>query len=221
MKKINTATIEENDNTSGAPIAQDPTILNPTTRGEHIAYWVSQLGSPPMMVLIALTLTSLALSLPRAWVWAGIYICLAVGFPIGYLVWMVRKGKLTDLDVHLREQRGGPMIATLLGLGIAWLVLHFGGAPSYLKLLAGTSLIQTILLAMITLRWKISFHTSTAAGMTVMVLSVLGKPAAPLVITVPLIAWSRVKLRHHTPAQTIAGTALGSAVFLTAILLLG
>lgn len=199
---------------------EDTTVLHPETRGEHIAYWISQIGSPPVMVLAALILTSLTLALPGAWIWVAVYVALALGIPLSCLVWLFRRGKVTDLDVHLREQRRAPMIATLIGLAVGWLVLYLGRAPDYLQLLAGISFVQTLLLGMITLRWKISVHTTTAAGMTITILSIMGLAAAPLVITVPLVAWSRVKLQHHTAAQTIAGTALGSAVSLAAVLLL-
>ena len=192
-------------------------ILKPTTRGEHIAYWISQLGSPPLMALLALLLTAVTLTLPGIWMWAGVYVLLAMIIPLGYLIWLVRRGKVADLDLHLREQRYGPFVVTLTGAALAWGVLTLGGAPQVLRLLAAATGVQTLVVFLITLRWKISVHTSTAAGMTVLVWSVIGKAAAPLVITIPLIAWSRVKLRRHTFWQTVAGIVLGCLIFLIAV----
>jgi membrane-associated phospholipid phosphatase len=34
--------------------------------------------------------------------------------------------------------------------------------------------------------------------------------AAPMMLSVPLVAWARVRLRRHTLAQTLAGAALGT-----------
>ncbi len=201
---------EGNHATSGA-------ILKPTTRGEYIAHWISKLGSPPLVALMALLLTAVTFTLPGIWMWAGVYVLLAMVVPLIYLIWLVRRGKVTDLNLHLREQRQGPFIVTLAGAAAAWVVLTLGGAPQILRLLAAASVAQTLLVFLITLRWKISVHTSTAAGMTVLVWSVVGKAAAPLVITIPLIAWSRVKLRRHTFWQTVAGMVLGCLIFLIAV----
>ena len=192
-------------------------ILKPTTRGEHIAYWISQLRSPPLVALLALLLTAVTLTLPGIWMWAGVYVLLAMIIPLGYLIWLVRRGKVADLDLHLREQRYGPFVVTLTGAALAWGVLTLGGAPQVLRLLAAATGVQTLVVFLITLRWKISVHTSMAAGMTVLVWSVIGKAAAPLVITIPLIAWSRVKLRRHTFWQTVAGIVLGCLIFLIAV----
>jgi len=193
--------------------------LKPTTRGEHIAYWISQLGSPPVMGLLALVLTAVTLCLPRIWLWSLMYVALAMGIPLLYIFWRVRKGKITDMDIQLREQRTGPFLVTILAVTLAAAILRVGHAPDPLVLMAYASLVQLCAIFLITLRWKISVHTSTAAGISVLMLRVVGAAAVPLAITVPLIAWSRVKLGRHTLGQTIAGTALGIGVFLTAVLI--
>ncbi len=194
-------------------------VLKPSTPGEWAAYLISQLCSPPVMALTAVVLTAVTLALPRIWMWVGVYLILGMVIPLGYVVWLVRRGKVTDLDLQLREQRNGPFIVTIAGVSAAWLVMRLGGAPEAFTLMAGASVIQSLLIYLITLRWKISVHTSTAAGMTVLLWSVAGRTAVPLALTLPFIAWSRVKLRRHTPLQTLAGTALGSSIFLIAVLI--
>jgi hypothetical protein len=44
----------------------------------------------------------------------------------------------------------------------------------------------------------------------------LGGAATPLVMTVPLVAWSRVHLQRHTLAQTAAGALLGTIILVVA-----
>lgn len=194
-------------------------VRKPSTRSEWVAYWISNIGSPPMMVLAALVVVASLLSEAAVWRWVGLYVVLALLFPLGYLFYLLQHGQITDLDVQRRDQRPRTMIATLLGLALAWLSFLLGGAPLPFRILASASLVQGLLILLITLRWKISVHTSTAAGMIVLILSVAGLAAAPVVMTVPLIAWSRVKLHRHTFMQTLAGTGLGLGVFLTAVLL--
>jgi membrane-associated phospholipid phosphatase len=68
----------------------------------------------------------------------------------------------------------------------------------------------------ITLWWKISVHSAAAAGVATLIWSLIGA-TLPLLAGVVIIAWSRVRLRRHTVAQTIAGAALGFAIFMVAV----
>ena len=194
-------------------------VLKPSTRGEYLAYGISQLGSPPVMGLFGLIFIAASLTVPGVWLWSGVYVIMAMVAPLLFLIWQVRHGHVTDLDVQLREQRKGSLLVTIAGFGVSWLVMHIGHAPSLLKAMAGAGFVQWLVVFAITLRWKISAHTTSAAGVTMLILRVFGLAAVPLVISIPLIAWSRVKLRRHTLGQTIAGALLGSAVIVGAILL--
>jgi membrane-associated phospholipid phosphatase len=80
-----------------------------------------------------------------------------------------------------------------------------------------TGLAATLL---VTLWWKLSVHTAAASG-TVAILALTFGPALTLTIpTVALVAWSRVRLGDHTPAQTVAGAALGGLVATTVFIAL-
>ena len=194
-------------------------VLKPSTRGEYLAYGISQLGSPPVMGLVGLIVVAASMAVPGVWLWSGVYVLMALVAPMLFLIWQVRHGRVTDLDVQLREQRKGSLLVTIAGFGVSWLLMYIGQAPTLLKTMAGAGFVQWLIVFAITLRWKISAHTSSAAGVTMLILHVFGLAAAPLVISIPLIAWSRVKLRRHTLGQTIAGALLGCAVIVGAILL--
>jgi membrane-associated phospholipid phosphatase len=83
-------------------------------------------------------------------------------------------------------------------------------------LLAGVLWFQMFVIYIITLYWKISVHCATAAGVTTVIWMLLGT-SLPLLLVVPVLAWSRVRLRRHTLCQTIAGSVLGVAIFFAAI----
>ncbi len=206
------ATLEACASITPAEITVDA-ILSPNSWSEHVASFISKVGSPPAIALLGLIFTIVTISMPGAWLWGACYLLLAVLFPMLYILWLFHKGQVTDLDLHLREQRSKPFLVTLLGESLALLVMFLGQAPPPIILLTSATLIQTLLIFFITLRWKISVHTSTAAGITILLWSLSGHPPASLVISIPLIAWSRIKLRRHTLAQTVAGTLLGIVVF--------
>jgi len=185
----------------------------------RLAYAISQVGSPPVLTAAAIALNGSTLSSPRAWGWAGIHILLAVLAPLLYLVWLVRRGLVTDLDVQLRQQRIKPMTFTTVCAGLAWLVLVLGAAPQPMVVLAGALWVQAVVTFAITLRWKVSVHCAAAAGTATVLWFLMGMPL-PLLVGVPLIAWSRARLRRHTLAQIIAGVLLGLTIFLAAFSLM-
>ena len=201
------------------PLTLGDAVLVPRNWSERIAHWISLIGSPPVMGVLSVMLITCATrySIP---VDVGHLLRHHGHRPAAPLSPLVgANGDVTDLDIQLRQQRSRPFLAMMTGQAVAWLLLTAGSAPSPLPMIAGAYLVQTSLILLITLRWKISVHTSTAAGVTVAVWGTLGTVAVPFALTLPLIVWSRVKLRRHTLGQTLAGTALGSGIFLAALLL--
>jgi membrane-associated phospholipid phosphatase len=164
------------------------------------------------MGLFSLALVATTLTFANDWPWLGLYLLLNILTPLSFLVWQLRRGSITDLDIQLREQRRNTLLVTIGGFAFTWLVMLFGGAPPALTLLAGAGMLQWIIIFAITMRWKVSIHSTSATGVAILILRIFGLSAVPLVISIPLIAWSRVKLRHHTPAQTIVGVILGAIV---------
>jgi membrane-associated phospholipid phosphatase len=84
-----------------------------------------------------------------------------------------------------------------------------------LIIIAAALWFQTVAMFTITLWWKISLHAAAAAGAATMAWALLGT-GLPFLLTVPLIAWSRIRLRRHTLAQTVLGALLGFVVFFVA-----
>ena len=180
-----------------------------------LAHCVSQAFSP-VVLTVAMVLWGAALAhVPGAWAWGTVYLAFAIVAPVGYLVLLLRRGQVTDLDVYLRAQRVRPLQVALAFGGVAWLMLAIGGAPGALIILTGALLALSTIYYAVTLRWKISLHTTVAAAATTFAWTMTGL-TLPLLVGVPLVAWSRVRLGRHTMAQTIAGGAAGFLVFLGA-----
>lgn len=201
--------------TQDAPLegALSDTVPEPETPVEYLAFVISLAGSPPMMALYAMVAVALALNTRQTWLWAGLYLLLAVLIPLLFLIVQVQLGNVTDMDIHLREQRQGSLFATTLGSAISWLAMTVGGAHQTVRFMVGLAVAQWLAIYMITLRWKISVHSTTATGIVLFVVWAFGRSLLPALLAVPVIAWSRVKLRRHTPLQTLAGVGLGGALF--------
>jgi membrane-associated phospholipid phosphatase len=185
-------------------------IILPQTGWEYyLARWISHIGSPPVL-FVGMTMLTASLTAEKVWGSTAVYLTLALIIPIAYIIYLVQQGKATDYDVSVRQQRIIPMFVTLGGAAAGWLYFLIVAAPQLLLLVASANLLISLIVAIVTLEWKISVHSATNAAVATLVLAVTGSPV--FFLSIPLIIWSRVRLRRHTLRQTIAGTLLGSMV---------
>lgn len=179
----------------------------------RIAFAISQVASPPMQALAGLVLVGLELRNGTAWAWLGFFLLLTVLAPLFYVLLSIKRGKVSDLDLQTREQRTGPLLVTIGSLTLASLIVWLAGAPRLMVILAFACSAEMVALFLVTRRWKISMHSAAAAGVAVVAWNLLGCAAWPFALVVVLVAWSRVRLRQHSVAQTIFGALLSALIF--------
>lgn len=187
----------------------------------RLAWWITQIGSPPVLGLAGILLVGAALGFGQHWPLLLTYTSLALLLPFGFVLWLLQQGKVSDYNLTQREERFWPMVVSMASALVGWLVLRQMQAPALLLALAATNLAQSVTYFFITLRWKVSIHSAVAAGLAVLGSAVAGGTVWALVLAVPLVAWSRVVLRRHTLAQTVVGAAIGSLFFAFALLFYG
>jgi membrane-associated phospholipid phosphatase len=140
--------------------------------------------------------------------------------PYGIVIAGVHRKRWGDRHLRDRRQRPGPLLTGLASVVAGLAILVVLGAPRELVALVAAMLAGLATALVVTLWWKLSLHTAGAAG-TVAILALTFGPALTLAIpTVALVAWARVRLGDHTPAQTLAGAALGGLVATTVFILL-
>jgi hypothetical protein len=126
--------------------------------------------------------------------------------PTAVTIALFRSGRATTLDLNDRRDRAIPSLVTALGCAMAWYWIWMSGAPRSIADLALGVAVQTALLAGITLRWKVSYHSASAVAL-VMVSRPLGDYGLTLGLSALAvsIAWARVHQRRHTLAQVAVG----------------
>ncbi len=155
--------------------------------------------------------------------WGVLAAALCGGVPAMVIAAGVKSGRFTDRHIGERSQRPW-LIGVIVALVIAALVLLvLLGAPRIMVATVSVMLATLAVTGPVTHWWKISFHTAVAAGSVVVLAHVW--PAAPVYLVggvlVALIAWGRVQIQDHTPAQTAVGVAAGAgATWLTLAALL-
>ncbi|WP_417217794.1 phosphatidic acid phosphatase [Arthrobacter sp.] len=194
------------------PDADAPTTGS-WSAGSRLAWAVTHALSPAVLVGVYLLL--LPLRAPEAsWLQGFVAAVFTVGFPWLFLVWMKRRGSVTDLHVRERSQRWPVFVfaaaSLLIGYG-AEVLLH---APAAVFRAMAVILAGLLVCAVVNLRWKLSVHTAVASLIWLSVFS--GPPwgAAIALLLTMVVGWSRVEVRHHTPTQVLAGAVVGSALFL-------
>ncbi|MBE3010817.1 hypothetical protein IL992_16670 [Microbispora sp. NEAU-D428] len=145
--------------------------------------------------------------------WGALTAALCGGIPLGVLLAGVRSGRFGDKHVKDRAQRP-KLIGLIVALVVTVLALMVMlGAPRLMVAGAAAMLSTLAVTGPVTLWWKISFHTAVAAGGVVMLAWIL--PPVPVytagAVLVAALAWSRVVIRDHTLAQTVAGAIAGGA----------
>lgn len=100
---------------------------------------------------------------------------------------------------------------SLISLIIPLMLMQTVGMPQVFVFSTITFLIMTPVIFVIRSKWKISGHMCTfTAASTIM--SLVSSSFAPMFLMIPLISWSRIKLRAHTAKQVFVGTLVGFAV---------
>lgn len=130
--------------------------------------------------------------------------------PTLYVYYLLRSGQISDFHINRREERYRPLAAVIVALSIATALLFFTEGPRQFLIFSMAILIEIVLFALVTLRWKISAHGMTASSFAVLSMLLLGWVAWPTLLLVPIVGWARIKLRRHTPAQVMAGVVLGA-----------
>jgi membrane-associated phospholipid phosphatase len=188
---------------------------------DSLAHGLSNLFSPPLLGVLGLLLYVGFLQTASAWAWAGFEVLGIFGIPLGYIVYLLQRGEVSDFHIRIRAQRKKPLLVILLCVSLTWFVLVIGRAPRELIVLTGLGIPFMLTVTVTTLFWKISGHAATVAALSTLVIALFGFEAWPVLFSIPLMAWARVQINRHTLAQTIAGSILGSAYILAVIIFVG
>jgi len=132
--------------------------------------------------------------------------------PVAALVcYQVARGRWTDLDVSVREQRFllypiGLICATLMVAAFA--VMR---APASAMVAALTLALANGVDGVINFAYKVSAHATAAAACAALLWLYSPGWGLPITIAAVLVGWSRVELGRHTAGQVALGWAVGVA----------
>ena len=200
------------------------------TRAYRLANAVSYFLNPLVFPPVAFTLIDAhfgAGAIQLLWT-LGVSLVFFCLVPLLYVVGLIRAGRVESLEIRDRKSRLGPLGVGIASYAVGAVVLSWivaGPALPLIVAFAALFPLNTAIILLINLRWKMSLHMTSLAGfVSVLLFTALtvwrDLPAgveaaltvatvAPLVPLIPLLMWARVRVGAHTRGQVIAGALFG------------
>jgi membrane-associated phospholipid phosphatase len=132
-----------------------------------------------------------------------------------YIYYLKHKRVIHSTEFIVREHRINPLTFGVLSYALGFFFLTLFNAPPIVRGLMFCYVTNTIVVLLITRRWKISIHTTAIANPLVAIVYQFGWMALPILGLVPLVGFARVKMGRHDVLQVAAGGLLG--ILMTAL----
>ena len=168
---------------------------------------------PPLMPLLVVALAAASSETQLDPLNIVMFLGFMAFFPALFVYIAYRKGYVSDLGMSDRKQRHLTAIAALLMgiLGVGMLILRHAEA-SLIALAAGIC-VQLVVLELLTLQDKVSYHSAGTSGLAVAALFLVGISTGVTLLAVALATgWSRWYLGKHSMRQVILGLASSTAL---------
>ncbi len=190
---------------------------------ERIASLTSNILNPflvsPVLILL-LSFKSISSTLDAV-KWSLILIAVSILPVFLVIIYLVRSQKLEGPFINIRKQRTKIYLLAGVCASVGCIVFHYLGAPPTLVATSVAGLSGVVVFMCVNLLWKISLHTAFVTASVTALIILYGSIAAVTVVLVPLIAWSRIELKHHSLAQVAAGALLAALIVVVVFYLFG
>ncbi len=130
------------------------------------------------------------------------------------ILYCVRRGIFSDLDVSKREQRPLLFLFSAVLTFFYCLFVFLLDGPYIIIVTALGLLLGILVFSIINTRVKASIHVATISALLFAFGIVYSGVYLLLFLLIPLVGWARVKTGRHTVSEAIAGSVLGSLLTL-------
>jgi len=179
-----------------------------------MAFLISAIFSPYVTATVFIVLASYkyAANMGEFLPWILIFLFFATILPGLYIFWLRETGKIKDIHMADRSERKWPFMLAGISSAFGALLLYEVGTAHTIVALAVTYAVIAVLVAIITLFWKISVHTAMFASVVTVAAIIFGPVYAWFYLILIPLAWSRIFRKRHTIWQTTAGAVMAVVV---------
>ncbi len=179
---------------------------------ENLAEGISLLMNAPIFAFITFLLLLLSTKTPNFLAILTTVLLFGTIGPLILVYLLSRRGIIPDYYASERKTRTVPFFGAALSYLLGALLLSSLTAPVIITALMLCYGVNTFIMMMINLKWKISIHASGITGPATFLFYSFGLIAIPFFLLVLPVGWARLRLRAHTPAQVLAGALLTIAI---------
>jgi len=145
--------------------------------------------------------------------WTAISVFFSTIVPALYVILQVVRGKITDVHVMEREQRGGPFVVALVSSLVGAIVLHQLKAPAIVWCIGVVLFFNGLVMLWITKYWKISIHVAVLSSTIFTALLWFHDIRSwELLWLIPALMWARIWRGRHTIWQGLAACSVSGAL---------
>ena len=192
---------------------RDPTHLYEgeiSPRTKRIAQIISFFAQAPFISIpVFILLCMQADTVSDIVLFSAISIFFATLVPTVVVMIIAKRTGNEDVDIVRREDRMVPLAIGTLSYLLGTVILYAIDSPRIVWVAMLCYCINTVVIMLITTKWKISIHATGCVGPSMALAYVFGWQGGLLIIILPVVVYCRYVLRKHTPAQLAAGALLG------------
>ena len=179
-----------------------------TGASSSLAEAISAIFNAPLVTFYTFLFSILTLSPPGIPLLVSLTAFFGTILPMGIIYFMLKGGMLKDIYASERSSRLKPFLGAVISYLLGLIALIAVSAPELITVLMAGYLVNTLIMMLITLRWKISIHASGIAGPATYLVYVFGIHMWPAFLFIIPVGWARLKLKAHTPSQVAVGFLL-------------
>jgi membrane-associated phospholipid phosphatase len=142
--------------------------------------------------------------------WLNVCVTAAFGTvaPSAFILCLFCRGLITDFYASNRESRAVPFVGALVSYGLGTVLLLAIHAVPVVTATMLCYFSNSLVMMLVTLKWKVSVHASGIAGPATALSCSLGTPWLSTFLLVIPVGWARIRLGAHSLSQVIAGALL-------------
>lgn len=129
-----------------------------------------------------------------------------------YVIYLKYKRAIKTTELVEREHRINPLTFAVLSYALGYVFLTGFNAPAVVRALMLCYVTNSILVLIITRRWKISLHTTALGNASMALVYHVGWLMMPVFGLIAIVAAGRVQTQKHDLLQVGAGALLGTAM---------
>ena len=138
-----------------------------------------------------------------------------------FATYLIRQDKLDSVFANVRQQRNRIYALAIILAGTNCVVLLILEAPLLLLVLCVAGLSANVIFLSVNLWWKISLHTAFITATVAVLFLLYGFMSTASIVLIPLVAWARIELEHHSLAQVATGAFLTASILVAVFRLFG